>query len=191
MAGMNSNHDKVCPSPEWAEHLHTDVLPRVTAGVDLGTEMLELGPGPGAATDWLRRRVTRLHVLELDPDAAEELATKFADSNVEVHVGDATALPWPAESFDAVGSFTMLHHVPTNRLQDRILAEAHRVLRPGGALIGSDSAASNELHRFHEGDDYNPIEPASFLTRLLTLGFERITLGVDHTVTFSAHKPLG
>lgn len=54
----------------------------------------------------------------------------------------------------------MLHHVPTVALQNRLLAEVLRVLRPGGVLIGSDSLASNDLHLFHDGDTYNPVEPA-------------------------------
>ena len=85
--------------------------------------------------------------------------------------GDATALGYPDASFDSVGMFTMLHHVPTRALQDRILAEALRVLRPGGTLIGSDSLPSDGLHQFHEGDTYNPVEPAALLTRLQTIGF--------------------
>jgi SAM-dependent methyltransferase len=75
------------------------------------------------------------------------------------------ALPYPDGSFDTVGMFTMLHHVPTRALQDAILAGALRALRPGGTLIGSDSLASDRLHRHHEGDTYNPVEPAAFLTR--------------------------
>ena len=54
----------------------------------------------------------------------------------------------------------MLHHVPTAALQNKILAEAHRMLKPGGVFIASDSLASNDLHHFHVDDTYNPIEPA-------------------------------
>jgi SAM-dependent methyltransferase len=85
----------------------------------------------------------------------------------------------------------MLHHVPTLALQDKILAEVFRVLRPGGVLIGSDSLASNDLHHFHEGDTYNPVEPAGLLARLQTLGFEKITIVVDGILKFVAHKPAG
>ena len=48
---MNENHAKLMPSPEWAAHIQDEVLPQATAGVELGTDLLELGPGPGAATD--------------------------------------------------------------------------------------------------------------------------------------------
>lgn len=186
---MNENH-KCCAGPEWAEYLHTEVLPAVTRDVDLGRELIEVGPGPGASTEWLRGHVRRLVAIELDPDAAAALAARFAATNVEVMNQDATALPFPDGSFDSAGCFTMLHHLPTASLQNRLLAELLRVLRPGRALIGSDSLHTVDLHHFHEGDTYNPIEPATLLTRLQTLGYEEITLSVGHAMTFIAHKPI-
>jgi SAM-dependent methyltransferase len=187
---MNLNHQKLCPSPEWAAHLQEDILPAVTAGVSLGSDMLEIGPGPGAATDWLRGRVERLTALEIDPAAARRLAERFAGTNVEIAAGDATALTDADESFDCVGSFTMLHHVPTAAGQNKILAQAFRVLRPGGVLVCSDSLASNDLHLFHAGDTYNPVEPSSVLSRLQTVGFDKITVAVDGVLMFTARKPL-
>jgi ubiquinone/menaquinone biosynthesis C-methylase UbiE len=189
---MNDNHAKLMPSPEWAAHIQEEVLPVATAGVDLGGSLLELGPGPGAATEWLRHRVRRLVAVEHEPDAARLLAERFtspgAGGNVEVVCGDATALAYPDGSFDTVASFTMLHHVPTRAAQDRVLAEAFRVLRPDGTFIGSDSLASDGLHHFHEGDTYNPVEPAAFLTRLQTTGFGTITLIVGYNLIFIARK---
>ena len=185
---MNENHANLLGTAEWAAYLHEDILPVVTNGIDLGAEMLEIGPGPGAATGWLRHRVGRLVALELDQDAAKALGERFAETNVEAVVGDATALRYPDGSFDSVGMFTMLHHVATPALQNAILREALRVLRPGGTLIGSDSLPSDGLHRFHEGDTYNPVEPAAFLTRLQTLGFAEITLTVGHSLMFRASK---
>jgi SAM-dependent methyltransferase len=195
---VNENHAKLMPSPEWAAHIQDEVLPQATAGVELGADLLELGPGPGAATDWLRRRVARLVAVEQEEEAAARLADRFAGTNVEVVRGDAAALgyPWlgypgpgyPDASFDTVATCTMLHHVPTRALQDRVLAEAFRVLRPGGTFLGSDSLPSDDLHRFHEGDTYNPVEPAAFLTRLQTAGFTSITLRVADNLIFTAGK---
>jgi ubiquinone/menaquinone biosynthesis C-methylase UbiE len=186
---MNENHAKLMPSPEWAAHIHDEVLPQATAGVDLGPDLLELGPGPGAATDWLRHRVKRLVAVEFEAAAAALLASRFAaDEVVEVVTGDASALEFPDASFDTVATCTMLHHIPTRALQDRALAEAFRVLRPGGVFLGSDSLPSDGLHQFHEGDVYNPVEPAAFLTRLQTVGFTTITLHVSHNLIFTARK---
>jgi ubiquinone/menaquinone biosynthesis C-methylase UbiE len=186
---MNENHARVCPSPEWAAYLQTDILPSLTQLADLGEEMLEIGPGPGAATEWLRHRVKRLTVLEIDEAAAATLAERYSGSNVEVIVGDATRLSWPDGSFDSVGSFTMLHHVPTQALQNEILAETLRVLKPGGVLVASDSLASDGLHHFHEGDTYNPIDPGTLITRLQTLGFGALTVMTDDRLQFVARKP--
>ncbi len=188
---MDEQHRRLCASPEWAAYLQGEVLPSVTAGLDLGEELLEVGPGPGAATDWLRARVRRLCAVELDKHAADALAERYADTNVEVVHADATAPPYPAASFDSAASFTMLHHVPTRALQNRLLTEVLRVLRSGGVLIGSDSLPSDELRRFHEGDTYNPLDPKAFATTLRRLGFCEITVTVEASIKFIAYKPLG
>jgi ubiquinone/menaquinone biosynthesis C-methylase UbiE len=188
---MNENHTQLCPSPEWATHIQEEVLPSLTRLTTLGEVMLELGPGPGAATEWLRHRVNRLVCVESDEDGAEKLARRFARTNVEVVVADATSLDFPDESFDSVGTFTMLHHVATAELQQRLLVEAFRVLRPGGSLLGSDSMASNHLHLFHADDTYNPVDPISLLVRLQAVGFTRITLVVDYDLRFVAQKSSG
>jgi SAM-dependent methyltransferase len=186
---VNKWHAELLGTPEWAAFLHEEVLPVVSHRVDLGDDLLEIGPGPGAATEWLRHRVKRLVAVELEPEAAAALGRRFAGTNVEAVAGDATALPYADESFDSVGLFTMLHHVPTRALQDAILAGALRALRPGGALIGSDSLPSDRLHRYHEGDTYNPVEPAAFLTRLQTIGYTDIMLEANDRLLFRARKP--
>lgn len=186
VSGVNENHARLMPSPEWAAHIHEEVLPLATDGVDLGTDVLELGPGPGAATAWLCARGVRLTAVEAEEEAAASLASRFG--SVTVRCGDASSLPFPSSSFDTVVTCTMLHHVPTRALQDRVLTEAFRVLRPGGAFLGSDSLPSDGLHQFHEGDVYNPVEPAAFLTRLQTTGFGSITLRVGHNLIFTALK---
>src|SRR5581483_1913867 len=132
---MNENHANLCGSREWAEHLESDVLGPLVGTVQLGDVMLELGPGPGAATRWLRHRVERLVALELDPESGARLAAELAGTNVTVEIGDSTSVPFPDESFDSVACFTMLHHVPTQQEQFATLREAFRVLRPGGVLV--------------------------------------------------------
>jgi SAM-dependent methyltransferase len=186
---MNPDHEKLCGSPEWAADLQAQILPVVTAGVSLGQDMLEIGPGPGAATAWLLERVAHLTALEADEAAAARLASRYPGSNITVDIGDATRMPYGDESFDSVGSFTMLHHVPTAAAQYQVLAEALRVLRPGGALAGSDSLASNGLHHFHHDDTYNPAEPATLLVWLRALGFTPITITIGDELMFTARKP--
>jgi ubiquinone/menaquinone biosynthesis C-methylase UbiE len=186
---MNADHENLCGSPEWAAWLQSEILPAVTAGIDLGKQMLEIGPGPGAATAWLCEQVASLTLLETDVTAAQALATRHSEGNVTVDAGDAAHMPYGNESFDSVGSFTMLHHVPTAAEQYQILSEALRVLRPGGTLLGSDSLASTGLHHFHAGDTYNPVDPAVLLVWLRTLGFSPVTVIAGDVLMFAARKP--
>jgi SAM-dependent methyltransferase len=186
---MNENHARLCSSPEWMGWIADELMPHLTHDVDLGAYMLELGPGPGAATEWLRHRVRRLTAAEVDEQAALALTKRYAGTNVEVIVADATRLRLPDCSFDSVGCFTMLHHIPTSQSQSDLLVGAFRVLRPGGVFIGADSLASSALRDFHNGDTYNPIAPPFLLARLLALGFTGTTMVVDDDLRFIARKP--
>src|SRR5260370_16536874 len=107
---MNENHARVCPSPEWAAHIQGEILPSLTEHADLGGDMLEIGPGPGAATEWLRYRVRRLTALEIDDEAAAKLAGRYPGGNVEVVVGNAAHLSYPARSSHSPSCSTLLPH---------------------------------------------------------------------------------
>ena len=48
-------------------------LPLMLPDVDLGEEVLEIGPGPGVTTDWLRARVSHVTAVEIDHALAESL----------------------------------------------------------------------------------------------------------------------
>lgn len=186
---MNEDHQVFCSSAEWSDYLRDYVVGRFLAGLELGEKMLEVGPGPGAATEFLRHRVRSLTALDVDAPAAAALAAKFAGTNVQVIAGDAVTAGLPDESFDSIASFTMLHHIPTTSSQLSLLAEAFRMLRPGGCLVGSDSLASDDLHQFHAGDTYNPVEPVWLVIQLRTLGFNPVTVRIGDELVFSAIKP--
>jgi SAM-dependent methyltransferase len=190
MGAMNEAHLRICSSPEWAEYVENDLLPWALDGADLGDDVLEVGSGPGLTTDVLRRRVPRLTAVEIDDDLARKLAGRLAGTNVEVVNADGTLLPFPAGRFSAATMFTMLHHVPSIELQDRLLAEVRRVLRPGGMLAGSDSPETPERRELHEGDIYLPVEPAGFRDRLLAAGFADATVETgEHSFRFRATVP--
>ena len=70
----------------------------------------------------------------------------------------------------------MLHHVPTAALQDRLLGEARRVLRPGGVLAGFDGVGSFLLRLIHLGDTYNPVSPELLGRRLEAAGFADVAV---------------
>jgi ubiquinone/menaquinone biosynthesis C-methylase UbiE len=151
------------------------ILPWALGDTDLGDDVLEVGPGYGATTDVLGNSVPRLTSVEIDEELAAMLRERFADTpTVEIVNADATALDCPDERFTGAACFTMLHHVPTVALQDRLFGEIARVLRPGAALVASDSLASDELAAHYTDDTYNPVDPASLPDRLSAAGFERI-----------------
>ena len=65
----------------------------------------------------------------------------------------------------------MLHHVPTPALQDRLFAEACRVLRPGGVFAGSDGQPSLRFRLIHLGDTLVPVSAETLPARLTAAGF--------------------
>ncbi|HXU25504.1 MAG TPA: class I SAM-dependent methyltransferase [Tepidiformaceae bacterium] len=187
---MNAQHLVFCSSPEWARVVEEEMLPWVLGHHDLGDDMLEVGSGPGLTTDVLRKRVPRLTAVELDEALATRLATRLAGTNVEVVQADATAMPFEAGRFSAAGSFTMLHHLPSVALQDRMLAELCRVLKPGGIFLGSDGIDTPSRRAAHEDDIFVPIDPVSFEARLTAAGFATVVVEtVNDRFRFFATKP--
>jgi SAM-dependent methyltransferase len=173
---VNEAHE-YCGSDEWRQMIREVILPWALGETDLGDDVLEVGPGYGATTDVLGTVTRRLRSVEIDPGLAAMLRERFAGSPfVEIINGDATQLDFADGTFTGAACFTMLHHVPTVELQDRLFAEVARVLRPGAALVASDSLGSDELAVAHEGDTYNPVDPATLRGRLAAAGFEHVEL---------------
>jgi ubiquinone/menaquinone biosynthesis C-methylase UbiE len=156
---MNADHLQICASPEWRQIVEEKILPEALRDVDIGPDVIEIGPGPGFTTDVLRSISKRLTAVELDPELASSLQARMVGSNVTVARGDAAALEFPSDSFTGAASFHMLHHIETHEAQDAVLAELARVLKPGGALAAADGVENEGSRAFHEGDTYNPIDP--------------------------------
>lgn len=103
---------------------------------------LDLGTGPGQIPILLCQRRADVEVLGVDlAGSMLELARTRAARHPELAArlrferGDVSHLPCPDAHFDGVFSNTVLHHLPDPR---SLLAEAARVLRPGGALLIRD-----------------------------------------------------
>ncbi len=187
---MNRFHNWYCRSSLWRRTLHGSILPWALDGAQLGDHLLEIGPGPGLTTEVLMHRVPKLTAVEYDPMLARRLRDRLAGTNVTVVTGDATAMPSPSDYFSAVVSFTMLHHVPSADAQDRLLAEAFRVLRPGGSFLGSDSRSSLVFRAAHLFDTMTLVDPGGFGGRLEAAGFAEVRVDSRRKAfRFSARKP--
>lgn len=186
---MNRLHHWLCRSARWAATVETHILPWVLDGVELGSHVLEVGPGPGVTTALLRARADWLTCVEIDPEIVADLRRRTRGQNVTVLCGDATAMSFADATFDAAVSMTMLHHVPSAALQDRLLAEVARVLRPGGVFVGTDSMSSAPFRVLHTFDTMVIVDPHTLPARLMAAGFTDVHVEVKrHAFRFRARR---
>lgn len=173
---MNRLHYWYCNREAWKRHVREELVPPTVDAVELGSDVLEVGPGFGPATEVLARRTERLTALELDPVLARRLRERL-DGRAQIVDGDATAMPFEDAAFSAAACFTMLHHVPSREAQDRLFAEIGRVLRAGAPFVGTDSTGRGlGFALLHIGDTKVVIEPAGLPDRLVRAGFEDVTV---------------
>ncbi len=110
-------------------------------GLQPGTTVLEIGPGPGTFTVPAAQRIRpggRLVAIDIQPGMIRKLARRLQEAhatNVLACVADACDLPLPANSVDHVFLIAALPEIPD---RGRALAEIHRVLRPTGVLSISE-----------------------------------------------------
>ena len=185
---MNVVHRLYCRSRRWRGHVGR-LLPWATEGVPLaGARVLELGSGPGLTADWLAARVGSLTAVEIDPADAGALRRRRPD--VTVVEASALSMPLPDACVDVVVCFTVLHHLPDAAAQDRLLAEARRVLRPGGTFAGSDSRWGPLFALAHVRDTMTLVDPTGLPDRLTAAGFRDAAVDVGpHALRFRATAP--
>lgn len=99
------------------------------AGVGAGTRVLDVASGAGHTAAAAARRGA--DALGLDFSEAQVQLARGRHPDVPFERGDAEALPFEAGTFDAVVSGFGMCHLPD---PGRALAEAFRVLRPGGRV---------------------------------------------------------
>lgn len=130
------------------------------AGLRPGDSVLDVGCGTGGVA----LRASEIvgpggRVLGIDPGPrqiarAQRRAARHHDTTAEFAIGVIERIPAPEQTFDAVISTLMMHHLP-EAAKLRGLAEIARVLKPGGRLVIADfyrpERSSGEQPRFGAG----------------------------------------
>lgn len=188
---MNQSHLTYLASPAWAKTLREDLHPWIRATADLGDDVLEIGPGPGLTTELVLEIADRVTAVEIDPELAEALRARLQGGRAEILFGDATTLDLPSGRYSAALCFSMLHHMESSEAQDRLFARLHRVLRPGGVLLGVDSFDTEPIRRGHIGDIFVPVDPNGLGRRLEAAGSVdvAVTTANEHQFRFHAIRP--
>lgn len=122
-----------------------DLTSLVSAAALKGTEhVLDLGCGAGHAALAVAPHAADVTAIDVTPDmvaAASRLAADRGMANVTFRVADVAHLPYADAQFDVITSRVAAHHFSDPA---QALAEAFRVLRPGGQMLLIDSVAPED-----------------------------------------------
>ena len=136
-------------------------------------DVLDVGGGPGVYAVWLAQAGYRVHLVDPVPlHVAQAAAVEAAqpDYPFTASVGDARNLDAPDASYDAALLFGPLYHLTERAERMAALAEARRVLRPGGlALVQTISRFGSLLDAVRQGYFGDP-EAAEVIARTLRDG---------------------
>jgi ArsR family transcriptional regulator len=141
----------------------------------------DLGAGEGTFALLLAQRATRVIAVDTSAKMIEvgrEQALRHGISNVEFRLGDMEEVPIDDGAVDLVFFSQSLHHALH---PDRAVAEAARILRPGGRIVVLDLVK----HRFEEArelyaDEWLGFSEAELETMLEKSGFRNVQTSVVH-----------
>ena len=130
--GTSVDYDLVAPSYDrrYVERDYSGIGRTLRGFAPAGGDVLEVGCGTGHWLELLRQ--WRCEVIGLDPSAEMLRGAQGRDDRAPLARGRAERLPFRARSFDLVVVINALHHFED---KPRFVAEAMRVLRPGGRIV--------------------------------------------------------
>ena len=142
--------------------LHRELI--ADAGLADGLDVLEIGCGTGNLCVAAKRAVPGINLTGMDPDPRALERARKKSGGTSYDEAYAQDLPYASENFDRVLSSLMIHHLPQSALAS-VLAEVHRVTKPGGSLHIVDFAGS------HARRGHGSVESEDFVQLLQEAGF--------------------
>ncbi|MEO8704014.1 MAG: class I SAM-dependent methyltransferase [Kofleriaceae bacterium] len=130
-----------------ADVMRRQIIPPITRFVrDAGgaerVRLLDVACGTGRTLHQISRahRAMRLWGVDLSPAYTQIARKRLADvPELAIAVENAEALPFADATFDIATSVYLFHELPRNARRN-VVAELHRVVRPGGLVVIEDSA---------------------------------------------------
>lgn len=168
-------------------------LPTEFAKIRKGDTVIDLGSGAGNDVFVARHEVGdegRVIGVDFTPAMiakARRNAETLGYTNVEFVQGDIEAMPLPDAIADVVISNCVLNLVPN---KPAVLAEIHRVLKPGGHFSISDIVLIGELPddlrqaaEMYAGCVSGAVQKDDYLTAIVDAGFRNITIQKEKVIT--------
>ena len=127
-----------------------------------GLRIADIGSGAGEMVRYMTRQGARVTGLECG-DLQLEKARSFPAEGDEVYLqGVGQQQPFDDDSFDVVTFFNSLHHVPLEHMAGA-LAEARRVVKPGGTVYVGEPIASGRGFELNAPiDDETSVRAAAY-----------------------------
>lgn len=137
IVNMTVEHERFDPlrfNAPWIRHEHAARF-RFGAGYVRGKTVIDCACGTGEGTrTFAMAGAQHVYAYDISPEAVRITADRCGDAGVSVSVGDVAALPLPDNFADLFISFETFEHLPQ---PERLMVEAHRVLKPGGTFLCS------------------------------------------------------
>ena len=133
---VRQGYDEIAPAflawPVDSTPAETRYLSLLAERLPRGARVLDLGCGSGLP--WMRALAERFDVVGVDFSPSQLALAREHVPSARLVQGDMTDVAFHPRSFDAVGAFSSLIHVPRDE-HEGVLRRAFEWLKPGGLLV--------------------------------------------------------